>query len=176
MCASDAVVKPITGGLHARGGGQHKDVGRSRPDGRVALSFLLVLAMARCGQTDGGSPRRYVVTASPIDLGIGGGRFCVAFDPGDPKGVWWWEPGKDCSTRSTGPGVFQAEDAMVIPSAPPGSAEVRFRLQLIGPPVSGDSRFVQISLRFEDGQLQASGTGSRVATITRRDLELPEWR
>jgi hypothetical protein len=48
---------------------------------------------------------RYVVTASPIDVRVGSG-LCVAVDPSDPKGVWWWQPGEDCSSRSTGPMVL----------------------------------------------------------------------
>jgi hypothetical protein len=39
----------------------------------------------------------------------------VAVDPTDPKGVWWWEPGRSgCSSRSTGPSAFRGDDATVL--------------------------------------------------------------
>src|SRR4051812_20497019 len=64
-------------------------------------------------------PARFIVTGEP--LGLFDGRhpgICVAVDPDDPKGVWWWEPGPSgCSTRSTGPDVMAAGDASVVRSA-----------------------------------------------------------
>jgi hypothetical protein len=56
---------------------------------------------------------RYIVTAEPINIGIGSARFCVATDPTDSQGVWWWEPGpKGCSSRSTGPAVVAVSVAL----------------------------------------------------------------
>jgi len=55
---------------------------------------------------------RYVVTASPINVGVVSGALCIAVDAHDQQGVWWWQPGKSgCSSRSTGPGVLHAEQA-----------------------------------------------------------------
>ena len=60
------------------------------------------------------STDRYVVTASPIKVGVVSGALCIAVDVHDQQGVWWWEPGRSgCSSRSTGPGVFHAEQAKV---------------------------------------------------------------
>src|SRR5687768_9132925 len=68
---------------------------------------------------------RYQVTASPIDVG-NGIRLCVAIDPADSQGVWWWGPGASgCASRSTGPGVFRADQATVSQSPP---TAVGFRL------------------------------------------------
>lgn len=107
-------------------------------------ALLLGPMSGGCGRTTGSrdSVPRYLVTASPIDVGVGSGRLCVAVDPSDPKGVWWWQPGKDCSSRSTGPTVFHAEEAVVAASPQAGTADIRFRLQLIrGPNSSADRLF-----------------------------------
>lgn len=147
---------------------------------RVVAPLLLGLMVGGCGRTTADSQDsapRYVVTASPIDVGVGSGGLCVAVDPSDPQGVWWWQPGKDCSSRSTGPRVFHAEEAVVAPSAQAGTADIRFRLQLIRGPNSAEPPFADVSLRLEGSQLHAAATGSRVATVTRHDLEIPEaWR
>ena len=146
----------------------------------LVAPLLLALMFGGCGRIRGDaqdSAARYVVTVGPIDVGVGVGRLCVAVDPRDPQGVWWWQPGKDCSTRSTGPSVFHAEEAVVSPSAQVGATDVRFRLQLIRAPNSSESPFADVWLRIEGGQLQAAATGSRVATTTRHNLEVPEaWR
>ena len=142
--------------------------------------LLIVLTFYACGE-----PRRdvrdadsrYVVTSSPVDTGVGSGRFCFAVDPGDSKGLWWWEPGKDCSTRSTGPGVFHAEEALVSPGARPESRDIRFRLPVIRAPNSSEPPFIDVALTLESGQLQAVVTGSRAATAARQNLDIPEaWQ
>lgn len=147
-------------------------IGRIVP---IVLGTLLV------GVTFGGcsrgapdrEPQQYIVTATPIDVRVGSG-LCVAVDPRNPKGVWWWEPGKDCSTRSTGPTVFQAEEASVVPSEPPGTLDIRFRLQVKRPPGAQDPPFVDVALRLEGGHLRAQVTGDQVATVGRHNLEIPE--
>jgi hypothetical protein len=119
---------------------------------------------------------RYVVTASPIDVRVGSG-LCIAVDPSDPKGVWWWQPGKDCSSRSTGPMVFHAEDAALVSSDGRETVDIRFRVPVKRRPNSSELPFVDVSLRLEGGLLRAEATGSHVATVTRSDLEIPEaWR
>jgi hypothetical protein len=69
-----------------------------------------------CGRAvrDDAQAPRYVVTASPIDVRVGSG-LCVAVDPSDPKGVWWWHPGKDCS----GAGRKNHEGALPRGHVPP---------------------------------------------------------
>ncbi len=120
---------------------------------------------------------RYVVTIDPVDLGIGSGRFCVAVDLRDPHGVWWWEPGKDCSTRRTGPDVFHAENASVTSSRGEQPADVRFRIPLKRHPSSTEPPFADIVLRLENGFASVPATASRTATGVRADLAIrEEWR
>jgi hypothetical protein len=147
----------------------------------VALAAVaLVPSAAGCARSFGpshDSAARYVVTVSPINLGIGSGRFCVAIDVRDPAGVWWWQPGKDCTTRSTGPGVFHAEGAVVTRSAGRDTFQINFRIQLIRQSSSTEPSYANIALTLADRHLQAAATGSRVATTTRQDLDIPDaWR
>jgi len=102
------------------------------------------------------------------------GRFCIAIDPANPKGVWWWEPRKDCSTGSTGPRVFEAEQARVSRSEQTGMTDVSFRLGLITGPNSTSPPFADVRLVLHGGRLRASATGSEVATVHRKDLDVPE--
>ena len=84
---------------------------------------------------------RYLVTSSAIDVGRGI-RLCIAVDPRDPHGVWWWQPGASgCTSRSTGPTVFHADQAAVSPSARPEVTTVSFRLGLHYPHAVRSSTF-----------------------------------
>ena len=78
---------------------------------RVCFALLLTLWPVGCRSSSQLQPLpRYVVTASPIDVSLGPSGVCVAVDPLDRRGVWWWEPGASgCASRSTGPGVFHAD-------------------------------------------------------------------
>src|SRR5437588_12857845 len=50
----------------------------------------------------------YVVTTDPIRIHPGPGGLCVAIDPADPTGIWWWGPGRSgCASRTTMPGPRQ---------------------------------------------------------------------
>jgi len=150
-----------------------RSVGLMEAAGVVALT----LSSTSCQPTAARAAPRYIVTASPIDIGIGKSRFCIAIDPNNPKGVWWWEPGQDCSTRTTGPRVFEAEDARVIPSQPAGTIDVSFRLQLHGPPAATSPAFADIRLILQERRLRALTTGAEVLTTDRRDLDVPAfWR
>jgi hypothetical protein len=116
---------------------------------------------------------RYVVTAEPLDLGIGAPNFCVAVAARDPRGVWWWERGAiGCSSRSTGPGVFHADSAAVTQSSQ--GTLVRFSIPLItGPGFRGpDHKDIELSLA--GGRIRVAATGADVPTIRRNDLEIPE--
>jgi hypothetical protein len=121
------------------------------------------------------TPARYVVTAAPIDIGIRLARFCVAVDPADAQGVWWWEPGASgCSSRSTGPTVFHAEAASVSNSGSGGTIDVRFRVPLIQGPNSADPDHKDVRLVLEGARVRVPATGADVSTVRRSDLELPE--
>ena len=100
---------------------------------------------------------------------------CVAVDPADPQGVWWWEPGQSgCSSRSTGPGVFRAGQATVVTRTESAKTEVGFRLHLHGLPGSTMPSFVDVRLAIQDGNMLAAATGAWVTTGRRNDLDVPE--
>jgi hypothetical protein len=112
-----------------------------------------------------------LVTTSPIDVGVGARGICVAVDPLEERGVWWWEPGSSgCADRSTGPGVFQADQAVVSRPAPTGPITLGFRLGTH----SRTRPFVQIRLVVEHGQMRAVESGAKVSLRRRGDLDVPE--
>ena len=155
------------------------DMTRSHRAVRFLAPLLLGPMFGGCGSVGGGSPDsapRYMVTASPIDVGVGAG-LCVAVDPTDPNGVWWWQPGTDCSSRSTGPTVFRADNSAVTRSDQAGTAEIRFRVAVKRRLNSPEPPFVDVVLRLEGTRLQAVHSGSQVTTVSRSNLEIPEaWR
>ena len=130
--------------------------------------LALLLAVVACRPA---SPR-YLMTSAPIEVG-GGPRLCVAVDPSDPAGLWWWGPGRTgCGTRSTGPGLMRGDRGAVAPRAGAAIVDARFRLGLIGLPGTPDH--VDVHLEFTDGDVRVPATGARVAIERRRDLEIPE--
>jgi hypothetical protein len=112
---------------------------------------------------------RYIVTTSPIDVvGVGHPGLCVAVDPTDPKGVWWWEPGRSgCSSRSTGPSAFRGDNGKVVATTS-GAMNVNFELQLM---VSGPR---DVALVLQDGTMQVARSGQRVPTERHGSIEVPE--
>jgi hypothetical protein len=123
------------------------------------MPFAVALAACR-------TPPRYLVTTAPIDVGVVSTALCVGIDPGDERGVWWWEPGRSgCGTRSTGPDTFHAERAEVKGGS---VIEVSFRLQLKRAPGSPLPDFADVHLVVEDGAIRAAESGVRVALAARR--------
>ena len=116
----------------------------------------------------------YLVTTAPIDLGPGPARKCVAIDPTDRRGAWWWEPGQSgCSTRSTGPGIFHADGAAVVATGASTPIDVQFRLERILGPGSTQSPFVEVHLTIQDGYVRVSGSAARVRVERRNSLDIP---
>jgi len=115
---------------------------------------------------------RYIVTTSPIDVGISS-KVCLAIDPTDRQGVWWWEPGRSgCSSRSTGPGVFHANDA-VVARRQSETVDVRFRLGLHVAPDSARPPFIDVRLVLHDDGMLEAASGARVPTERRDNLKIP---
>jgi hypothetical protein len=111
------------------------------------------------------------VTATPIEVGLGNLGLCIAVDPLDQHGVWWWEPGATgCSTRSTGPAVFHADEATVSATMPSGATALAFRLQTH----SSTRPYIDVHLMLEGNHMRALQTGKRVSLQRRRDLDIPE--
>jgi catechol 2,3-dioxygenase-like lactoylglutathione lyase family enzyme len=152
--------------------------GRVSPRTGLELAERLVVEPSKAhglwlefvGRASAPADGRYLVTSSAIDVGVGTG-LCVAVDPHDPQGVWWWQPGASgCTSRSTGPTVFHADQAAVSRSAPPEVTSVAFRLGLI----SRTPSFLDIRLAIEDGRMRSLDTGAAVALQRRGDLDVPE--
>src|ERR1043166_8409905 len=123
------------------------------------LRPLGLAVLASCGAP---STARYLVTASPLTIGAVRQRLCIALDPSDQQGVWWWEPsGPDCARRSTGPGVFHADQASVLQGEHSG-LHAGFRLALIQGPHSAAPPFVDVELILEGAPMRAVATGVRV--------------
>jgi hypothetical protein len=109
------------------------------------------------------------VTQLPLSLPRPSAPLCVAIDPADAHGVWWWEPGQTgCETRSTGPGVFHAENATVSRYTGSQAFDVGFRIPLHGPPP-----FVDVALTVENGKMRSRDGSSGVPVAYRADLDLP---
>jgi hypothetical protein len=142
----------------------------------TSIAVVLTLALVACrSMPPNSAPARYIVTTTPIDVGVMSPAICVAIDPTDSKGVWWWLPGSlGCSSRSTGPGVFSAERAVVRASSQTGAIEIRFRVQLILAPGSTKSQFPDVVLVLQDGVMRAMASGAQVPAAPRHDLEVPE--
>lgn len=137
--------------------------------GAAVLSSVLFLGLSvgAC-RTVSPSVPRYTVTATPLDIvGAGHPGLCVAIDPTDEHGVSWWEPGPSgCSTRTSGPTVFRAQLATVAANRGSDAIDVRFTL-----PLMSGSRDVRLLLN--DGGLSVTGSGARVPTQRRDDLNIP---
>ena len=112
----------------------------------------------------------YLVSEHAIDVGVGP-RLCVAVNPLDPNGVWWWQPGRSgCASRSTGPGVFAADRATVSPPGRDGSVAVSFRLQTH----SQREPYREIRLILERDSIRVAGAEPRTPLRRRVDLNPPE--
>jgi hypothetical protein len=149
---------------------QQQTPGREGLAARVVLIAACLAFALACGAT---APARYLVTTSPLDVGLGSQRLCIAVDPDDRTGVWWWDPGQSgCSSRSTGPGVVHAEQAGVMAAG--SVVQVTFRVPVQRPAGSTLPGFADIAIAIEDGIMRALAVGQRVPVERRPDLEIPE--
>jgi hypothetical protein len=124
--------------------------------------------------------RHYIISAEPIGVHPGPGGLCVAVDPADPTGVWWWGPGRSgCSTRNTMPGprqenakglagLFHATDAAVVSRDKGATTEAHFRLSMHGEPA-----FVGVDLIIRGGYMRCVSTGARVSTKQVANVDIP---
>src|SRR3954447_8115241 len=146
--------------------GARSTIGMRESAASCTLLPLLVLFLFDCA-TSAPSTLRYAVTATPVDVVSGGFGVCIAVDPADAQGVWWWQPGPSgCASRTTGPTVFAAERASVRASMDSGPIEVNFTLQLMSGPRD-------LKLVLQNSEMRVTASGVRVATERRTDLEIP---
>jgi hypothetical protein len=126
--------------------------------------ILLALGPVACRST---SDLRYLVTDKPIDVG-NGIRLCVAVDPTDERGIWWWTPGESgCTTRSSPP--LHAQAAKVSHTTPSGPMNLSFRLGTH----SGAPPFIDVRLVVGNGTMRATESGAQVSVQRRKDLDVP---
>lgn len=114
---------------------------------------------------------RYLVSAASLSVGLGPTGLCVAVDPNDSQGVWWWEPGASgCASRSTGPELFAGQRARVSRAGRDGSIDVTFQVAVH----SQVQPYTRVRIVVEGGQMRVTGTDARAATIRRDELDIPE--
>ena len=140
------------------------------PASRTIAAVLIVLSTACHSMLPRHrSTSSYLVTETPINVGLSI-SLCIAIDPNDRTGVWWWDAGASgCSSRSTGPGVFSGDRAAVSRSSG-GSTTAAFRLGTH----SNTRPFIDVRLILEHGQIRAIDTGSQVSVQPRTNLDIPE--
>jgi len=132
---------------------------------RVVMIAMVAGALLGCSTSSGG---RYIVSASPLNLlRTAHPGMCVAVDPSNPAGVWWWEPGKSgCATRSTGPELFPGWKARV--STTSGVTDIRFEVPLmVNDPL-------QVRLTLDDRRMRYEASGEQVGIERRKNLDVPE--
>jgi hypothetical protein len=109
---------------------------------------------------------RYIVTSAPlkvIDPAHPG--LCIAIDPKDPTGIWWWDAGRSgCTERSSS---TMAADRASVARATAGRIDVSFQVGLI----SGSN--LQVRLQASDGRIRDSISGLSVPAERRATLEMP---
>lgn len=113
------------------------------------------------------SSPRYIVTGAPLKLidpahpGV-----CIAIDPADPKGVWWWDAGRSgCSDRSSS---TMAADQASVARAAGDAVEASFQVGLMS------GRTLEVRLEARDGRIRDAVTGTSVPAERRATLEVRE--
>src|SRR4029453_6321549 len=110
------------------------------------------------------SQPRYIVTTTPlkvIDPAHPG--LCIAIDPKDPKGVWWWDAGRSgCTERGSS---TMAADRASVARATAGAVDVSFQ----GGLVSG--RTLAVRLEVSDERIRDTVSGLSVPAERRATLE-----
>jgi hypothetical protein len=137
-------------------------------DAAIVLVFVFGVSLTACKSAQPALPR-YIVSTAPLALlGERHPGFCVAVDQNDAKGIWWWEPGRSgCSSRSTGPGAFPANHAVVARSAS-GAIDASFQIELM---IKGP---LEVKLTLRDNAMLEERTGLRVSTERRPNTDVPE--
>jgi hypothetical protein len=113
------------------------------------------------------SQPRYIVTSTPLKLiDPAHPGLCIAIDPNDPKGVWWWDAGRSgCTDRSSS---TMSADRASVARATAGTVDASFQVGL----VSG--RNLQVRLEAFDGRIRDTISRLTVPAERRATLELAE--
>jgi hypothetical protein len=110
----------------------------------------------------------YIATTTPIQVGPRN-HLCIAIDPLDPSGVWWWNSGVlGCATRSSD--IIRASEATVS-RLRDGLIRIEFSLAVHS--IDADSA-VPVRLVLDGRRLRSAETASQVDVEGRQDLAIPE--
>ena len=128
---------------------------------RRSLACLLTVLGACASQP------RYIVTSTPLKvINPAHPGLCIAIDPKDPKGIWWWDAGRSgCTDRSSS---TMAADRASVTRGTAGTVAGSFQLGLM----SGQT--LQVRLEAFDGRIRDTISGLSVAAERRGTLELAE--
>jgi len=141
----------------------------TQPGWRVASVLFVVSSGCHSVLPRNVAASNYLVTGTPINVGLAPG-LCIAIDPDNERGVWWWEAGASgCTTRSTGPGLFPGDQATVSRSSP-GTTTAAFRL----PTHSSTRPYIDVRVVVERGQMRELDTHAQVGIQPRSNLHIPE--
>ena len=128
---------------------------------RCSVACLLTVLGACASQP------RYIVTSTPlkvIDPAHPG--LCIAIDPKDPKGIWWWDAGRSgCTDRSSS---TMAADRASVTRGTAGTVDASFQVGLMS------GRNLQVRLEASDGRIRDTISSLSVPAERRGTLELPE--
>ena len=140
------------------------------------VAFVAVIAFGYCDAAPGAALELqetrgdYLVTVSPMDVGVGL-HVCIAVALSPPTGIWWWQPGSiGCASRSTGPSVFRAVPAIISPPDPSGARELNFRVDVHSP----DRPFVEVRLVLEGGSMRPIKSSTKTLLVRWDHLNVPE--
>ncbi|MGH9411805.1 MAG: hypothetical protein ACRD1V_20400, partial [Vicinamibacterales bacterium] len=139
---------------------------------RIALGVIaaaLAIAITGCRSAQRAeSSGRFLMTDAPVDFEPNGGGICLAVDPSDRNGIWWWQPGPTgCASRSTGPNLFRADATFSGPTS--GSVTtVAFGLSVH----STTRPFVTLMFVFDDDSIRVPATNATVGLHRRADLDV----
>jgi len=142
---------------------------------RLAVAATVALTLTACHHLNA-PPQvaRFVVSSTPLDVGVTPRPLCIGVDPADREGVWWWEPGTSgCSNRPDGRRVAHADRATVV-GENAGAYNVSFRIPVAQDPDSVAADLLDVKLVLQNEQLRSVASGARVATLRRTDMSIPD--
>ena len=143
------------------------------------ISAALVVLVFATETTSQPARSKYVVSAEPIRVHTGPAGLCVAIDPVDRAGIWWWGPGRSgCTTRNTEThenatgiaALFHPTDA-VVSMDPSGTVHAHFRLGLHARP--GEPEYLEIDLTAESDAIRCTSTQATVKVKWLNVLDIP---
>ena len=113
------------------------------------------------------SQPRYIVTSAPLNvIDPAHPGLCIAIDPKNPKGIWWWDAGRSgCTDRSSS---TMAADRASVTRGTAGTVDASFQVGLMS------GRNLHVRLEAFDGRIRDTISGVSVPAERRGTLELPE--